>query len=387
MTTNPFAHDQVLHLIVFQAVLLLILLDNIRITRRARRHSPPQKFPMVSVLVPARNEERNIAGCVESLLAQDYPNFEVIVLDDESSDGTRRILETIAAAHLELRLLDGVPPASKVVGKNWACSQLAIQARGELLLFTDADTHHHKNMLSSAVTALLGEKADLLTGFPRQEVRSWGEKLLVPFFSWVIFSFIPLAVAYRFNLSFLSSAVGQFMLFRREAYQTIGGHASVGASVVDDISLARRIQSARLRCRMAHLADLVTCRMYHTGREAVDGFTKNLFAVFDYRLIPYMFAFLWLLAMFWEPLFVLALGLSGKGYLSPPVSIAGCLAGAVLVWMIPYINLGIPFELAFLYPFTILANVVVAFRSLIFTLGGKNKWKERSLARVRWKLF
>src|SRR5512136_978570 len=140
--TTYFTHDLVLHLIVFQAVMLVILLDNIWITRRARRHSPPQEFPMVSVLVPARNEERNITICVQSLLAQDYPCFEVLVLDDQSTDGTRGILERIAGSHSELRLLDGEPPSDELVGKNWACYQLARQARGDLLFFTDADTWH-----------------------------------------------------------------------------------------------------------------------------------------------------------------------------------------------------------------------------------------------------
>jgi chlorobactene glucosyltransferase len=383
--TNPFAHDQVLHLIIFQAVLLLILLDNIRITRRARRHSAPPAFPMVSVLVPARNEERTIAACVQSLLAQDYPCFEVIVLDDQSSDGTRDILEKIAASQPELRLLAGEPPCGEVAGKNWACSQLARQARGELLLFTDADTRHHKDMLSAAVTAFIGEKADLLTGFPRQEVHSWGERLLVPFFSWVLLCFMPLWVAYRLNLSVFSSAVGQFMLFRREAYLAIGGHASVGTAIVEDMSLVGRIKSARLRWRVAHVADLISCRMYHSTQEAIDGFTKNLFAVFGYRLVPFLFAFLWLLVMFWEPLIVLAMLIGGKGYLSPPGSIAACLALAVLVWLIPYVNLGIPFGLAFLYPFTILANVGVACRSLIHNLRGHAQWKDRVIARARWR--
>ena len=383
--TTYFIHDQIFQLIVFQAVLLVILLDNIWITRRARRHSPPQEFPMVSVLVPARNEERNIARCVQSLLAQDYPCFEVIVLDDQSGDGTRKILEHIAASLPELKVLSGEPPSGKVIGKNWACIQLARQARGELLLFTDADTDHRKDMLSSVVTALMGEKADLLTGFPRQEVHSWGERLLVPFFSWVLLCFIPLAIGYRLNLSVLSSAVGQFMLFRREAYLAIGGHETIGTSIAEDMSLARRIKSARLRWRVAHVADLISCRMYHSSQEAIDGFTKNLFAVFGYRLVPFLFAFLWLLVMFWEPLIVLVMALNGKRYLANIGSIEVCLALAVLVWLLAYVDLGMPFGLAFLYPLTILANVGVAGRSLIYSLGGHTQWKGRTIARARWK--
>ena len=167
-------HDLIFHLIIFQAVILLVILSNIWITRRVRHHPAPAVFPMVSVLIPARNEERSIAGCVRSILAQDYPSFEVLVLDDQSSDGTRAILESIAVAHPALRILHGEPPPGNQVGKNWACSQLARQAQGELLLFTDADTLNRSGTLKTIVTALMGEQADLLTGFPRQEVHHLG---------------------------------------------------------------------------------------------------------------------------------------------------------------------------------------------------------------------
>jgi chlorobactene glucosyltransferase len=177
-----FTHALIYQLIIFQAVILLVILSNILITRRVRHHSPPAVFPMVSVLIPARNEERSIAGCVRSILTQDYPSFEVLVLDDQSSDGTRAILERMAISQPALRILHGEPPSGNQVGKNWACSQLARQAHGELLLFTDADTLYRSDTLKIIVTTLMGERADLLTGFPRQEVHTWGERLLVPFF-------------------------------------------------------------------------------------------------------------------------------------------------------------------------------------------------------------
>jgi chlorobactene glucosyltransferase len=340
---------------------------------------------MVSVLVPARNEERNITSCVQSLLAQDYPCFEVLVLDDQSSDGTREILKRITATRPELQVLDGKPPPGNVVGKNWACSQLALQARGELLLFTDADTSHRPDMLRAIVTALTGERADLLTGFPRQVVQSWGERLLVPFFSWVLLSFIPLILGYRLQLPALSSAVGQLMLFRRDAYLSIGGHESVSDSVVDDMSLVRRIKSARLRWRVVHIADLVSCRMYHSDQEAIEGFTKNLFAVFDYRLLPFLFAFLWLLVMFWEPLVVMIMLLAGLASHAQPAAIAACLALSASLWLVHYMNMGISFGLAFLYPFTILANVGIALRSCLYSLGGHSEWKGRKISPKRWK--
>lgn len=378
-------HDLIYHLIIFQAVILLVIISNIWITRRVRHHASPTEYPMVSVLIPARNEERSIARCVLSLLAQDYPSFEVLVLDDQSSDNTRVILESMAVSHPALRILNGEAPSGDLLGKNWACSQLARQAKGELLFFTDADTISRPDTLKNVVAAMLGEQADLLTGFPRQEVHTWGERLLVPFFSWAFLSFIPLAIAYKLQLPFLSMAVGQMMLFRREAYLAIGGHEGVGSSVVDDMSLARQIKANRLRWRVAHIADLITCRMYPSSREAIEGFTKNLFAAFDNRLLPFLFAFLWLLVMFWEPLIVLALFISGLVIQVQFAALAACLVLAILLWLIPYVEMSIPFFLAFLYPLTILANLGIALRSMVYSLRGLTRWKGRAIVRARWK--
>lgn len=378
-------HDLIFHLIIFQAIIVMVILSNIWVTRRIRYHTPPAVFPMVSVLIPARNEERSIASCVRSILNQDYPSFEVLVLDDQSSDGTRAILEKLAISYPALRVLHGIPPSGNQVGKNWACSQLARQAGGELLFFTDADTLNRPDMLKTIVTALMGEQADLLTGFPRQEVHTWGERLLVPFFSWAFFCFIPLALAYKLRLPFLSVAVGQVMLFRRDAYLAIGGHESISSSIVDDMSLARQIKAKGLRWRVAYIADLVSCRMYHTNREAIDGFTKNLFAAFEYRLLPFLFAFIWLIVMFWEPLILQAAMASGLAVQAQAAAVAACLTLSILMWLIPYGEMRIPFFLAFLYPFTILANFLVAFRSLTHSLGGRVVWKDRSITRPRWK--
>ena len=374
-------------LIGFQLVLLLIILSNIWITHHIRRHSPPAQYPEVSILVPARDEERGIARCVESLLAQDYPSFEVIVLDDQSSDATREILEKIAVAEPRLRVLEGKPPSANQMGKNWACTQLARQAKGELLFFTDADTVARPGLLKTIVTVLSGEQADLVTGFPRQEVCTWGERALVPFFSWASLSFVPLALAYKLQWLGLAIAVGQVMLFRREAYLEIGGHECVISSVVDDISLTQKIIEKKLRWRVAHVSDLISCRMYHSSREAIDGFTKNLFAAFGHRLLPFLFVFLWLLVMFWEPLIVAGLMVAGRADQTQPAAVAAAIGLSLLVWLIPYLEIGVPFYLAFLYPFTILANIGVAFRSLFHSLTGRTTWKGRVIRKPQWKWF
>jgi hypothetical protein len=125
--------------------------------------------------------------------------------------------------------------------------------------------------------------------------------------------------------------------------------------------------------------------MYHSSWEAVDGFTKNLIAVFDYRLLPFLFAYIWLVVMFWKPLIILALMISGQSPQAQPVSLAVCLILSLSLWLIHYIEMDFPFGLAFLYPFTVLANVGVAIRSLVYSLGGRGTWKGRPIARTRWK--
>lgn len=380
-----FTHNLILHLIIFQTIILLIFISNILITYLARQHLSPVTFPMVSILVPARNEEKNIARCVQSLLALDYPSFEVFVLDDQSRDDTRSILEKLSHTHSKLKVLDGDPPAGNQVGKNWACSQLARKAQGELLFFTDADTFHKPETLRTIVTALEGEQADLLTGFPRQEVQTWGERFLVPFFSWAMLCFNPLALAYRLRLPVLSSAIGQLMLFRREAYLAIGGHDGVSSSIVDDLMLVRKIKSNGMRWRVIYIADLISCRMYRNSRDAFYGFAKNLFAALDFRLLPFLFIFLWLAVMFWEPLIILMFMIFGQIPLVQASNLSICIGLSIILWLLPYIYLGIPYGIALLYPVTILAIEMVAFTSLRNSLIGNLSWKDRKIPKTHWK--
>jgi chlorobactene glucosyltransferase len=379
------SHDLVIHLIIFQTGILVVLLGNLLILRRIRRHVPPLKLPMVSILVPARNEEKNIAPCIRSLLAQDYPAFEVLVLDDDSTDGTRLLLEQMVKSNTRLKILSGTPSKEDQLGKTWACVQLARAAQGDLLFFTDADTWHAPQCLRAIVAALSGGQADLLTGFPRQKLHTWPERLLVPFFSWAVLCFNPLWLAYRLRLPALSSAVGQVMVFRREALEAIGGYESLGSSIVEDLELAKKIKAAGLRWRMANLTDMITCRMYHEGGAAYDGFAKNYFAAFGFRVLPFLFVFAWLAVMFWEPLIILALFLLRLAPQARLIELLACIGLSLLVWLIPYLAMRLPTGLGLFYPLTILANEVVAFRSMRLSLAGRLTWKGRRLPRPKWK--
>ena len=382
-----FSADLIIHLIIFQVVLLFITIWNITLTRRTRRHAIPDHLPPVSILVPARNEEDNIATCVLSLLEQDYPAFELIILDDHSTDQTGSILADLARRQPDLTVIAGKPGAESQTGKNWACCQLVQKAGGELLFFTDADTIHHPKMLRRAVAALVGEGADLITGYPRQILGSFCEKLLVPFFSWAVMVFFPLGIAYSIKSPLFTTAVGQMMLFKREAYHKIGGHAGVSSSIVDDLSLARKIHVSGFKWRVMDVADLISCRMYRTSKQALEGFTKNLFAAFEFRLLPFLFAFLWLAILFLEPVLIMILNALGYAQLAQPEQLTTCILLAAAVWAVPYFHLRLPIWLAIFYPLTIIANEISALRSLLASLRGELIWKDRVIQPSNWKWF
>lgn len=242
--------------------------------RAARRPDPP---PMVSVLVPARDEAATIAACLESLAGQDYPAFEVIALDDQSSDGTGALLDALAARHPDVTALHGdeAPPAGWN-GKSFACQRLADRARGEWLLFTDADTLHAPHSLAQGVALAAGLRVDLLSAFPRQSTESWSERALVSF----IMDFLPLVGA---DLGALwrgeggrTVANGQYLLVRADAYRAVGGHRAIAPALVDDFALMQRFRSPGRRVALVDGTSMLRCRMYHGAREVGDGFAKNI---------------------------------------------------------------------------------------------------------------
>ena len=268
------------------AVLLAIAATNYRSFPRLRPQSPPRDAapPAVSVLIPARNEASIIGATLEALLAQQYPNLEILVLDDRSDDGTADVVAAVARRHPQVRLLCGCDLPPGWTGKNWACSQLGAAARGDLLVFTDADVRWQPGALCSLVAAADTLDADLLTVWPTQITQSWGERLTVPLMAQAVLAYLPVRLAHDFYHPLAAAANGQCMAFRRPAYIAIGGHAAVRGAIVEDVQLAQRIKAAGLHLRMADGAGLVQCRMYASGRAAIDGYTKNILAGHSNRL-------------------------------------------------------------------------------------------------------
>lgn len=242
------------------------------------RPGKPEEPPFVSVLIPARNEAATIKRTLRLLLAQDYPHFEVIVLDDASSDGTSEAVRRASSSDPRLRLLHGHPLPSGWLGKAWACQQLFQQAKGDLLLFTDADVCWQPGALSAVVRQFQQSGAHLLAVFPTQETLSWGERLVIPLMGMAILGYLPILAAHHIPWASFAAANGQCLLFERAAYVRIGGHRVVKTSLIEDVSLARQVKRHGLHLRLVDGAGLVSNRMYRNWPEVRDGFAKNIIA-------------------------------------------------------------------------------------------------------------
>lgn len=380
-------HQHWLFIVVFLAFGLFTVIFNSMTVRRLDQYPPAPRWPRVSVLIPARNEEENVEACVRSLLAQEYPDYEVIVLDDHSTDGTGEVLARLGEQFPNLRVLSGKPLPPGWFGKHWACHQLAQAASGELLLFTDADTCHRPFMLRDSVSALFAEGADLVTAFPLEEVHTWGERLVVPFIGFGMFTFLPMRLIQRLRWTTLAVTIGQFMLFRRQAYEAVGGYEAVRGEVLDDVRLGQRIIEAGFEWRLLDGTRQVSCRMYRGFWDAVDGFSKNLFAVFDYRILPYLLTFLIVGMAFLEPpLVLLTLRFRLAQSYFPSFYAHAAAITSLMLWTLAFRRFRFPLYLVLLYPLILSIFILIAIRSLVQAATGTATWKDRVLDRVslRW---
>jgi len=229
----------------------------------------------VSVIVPARNEEACLGACLESLAAQAGVSFELVVVDDASTDCTREIARSFPA----VRVVDAGPPPPGWTGKNNAMAAGVRVAHAEWLLFTDADTVHKPGSLARAIAEARQRGAALLSYSPQQEVRGFWEKAVMP----VIFG--ELAATYQPSQvsdpeSPAAAANGQYILISRQAYDAVGGHAAVSRSLLEDVALARAVKASGRKIFFRYGGDEVCTRMYRSFAQLREGWTKNLAVLF-----------------------------------------------------------------------------------------------------------
>jgi len=352
--------------------LLLIVSRYVIHGPRLRDYEPLTSGPLVSVIIPARNEARNIERCVRSVLATKYSPIEVIVVDDRSTDGTAEIVEPVTGNRL--RLVRGADLPSGWFGKHWAIMQGYKVARGELLLFADADTRHEPELLPRAVRGLQDERVDLFTVLPRQEMRTFWERLIQPHVFVALESrFAYLASINRTRTYWNAIANGQFILTTRAAYEAAGTNAAVKHSVTDDLMLAQNYVRAGKDIFIVQAREFMTTRMYGSLREIIAGWSKNLASGAPLMappirlvraVVPYL---MWLPALVW---------------LAPPILwlLAGwhwaaiATVASLLTWTLVYVKERAPVWYALLYP---LGSAVVAFIMI------RSAWRGRRL--IEWR--
>ncbi len=394
---------------IYQFVLLCLLawlavatLANVAVFPSARPSRPGEgelrtrdgTAPLVSVLIPARNEEHNIKGCAGSLMAQDDPNHEVIVLDDRSEDGTVEALRQLGFAEArtggsgeKFRFISGEGLPAGWAGKPWACHQLSQAARGEWLLFTDADTIHAASSVRVAVETAMRHRAGLFSAWPRQITGTWAEKLVIPMLYILTHTLLPQVLVRAFTrwtwlacltgpagLAALGAANGQFMLFRREVYQRIGGHEAVRSHLVEDVALGRLVMARTGEGEVLVNADgasIVSCRMYRGFWEVWEGFSKNLRPVFGTNLLAFVGSGFVQAALFILPFVFAFLPLPGESFAQAQVLVI------LLIRAVLTLRFRTSVFSLLLHPVAYGLALAIAVNSWIWSARGKIRWKGR----------
>ncbi len=269
-------HGYAIVVSVVSAYVLLVAVINLASFLLIRSKPSVRSGGLVSVLIPARNEEAIIEECLSGLLDQSYKNYEVIVLDDNSTDNTLKILKRLEAQHERLRVLEAREKPERWKGKTYAVQQLAEAADGEYLYIVDADTKHDRDAVSWAVSQLQERNLDAFSGMPVQITRTFAEKLLVPIV-YLPIVFVPLLIFNRRRPRRPAFGVGQFFVFRKECFFQLGGMHRVKSKITKDLAMSSLLKREGYRFQFLDTRGHVSCRMYGSFREVINGFTKNMY--------------------------------------------------------------------------------------------------------------
>jgi chlorobactene glucosyltransferase len=337
--------------------------------------TPEKNLPLISVLVPARNEEKTIGICLASLLKSNYPHVEILVLDDNSKDRTYSIVQEFSEKHKNLRIIKGkkLPPGWN--GKNWACHQLSHAARGEWFLFTDADTCHSPHSIKTAFEAARKSQSVFLTVIPGLITKTWAEKLVLPIIHFAFFVLLPYNIInFRGNCR-LAIGIGPFLFIQKNCYFSCGGFEAIKTEILDDMALANRVKQRKERLCVIDGTELLTVRFYTCFREVWTGLSKNSFQAIGSS--PHFLLGLSLLCyfLFIYPYFCLVSAIYyGQSVTLPLLQVATI--SLIKLVMASRFRTSLLYSL--LHPFMVIMIFLILFNSFRLTLFGKKiEWKER----------
>jgi len=257
-------------------VTLFNFISNPKLTRVNKHY-----HDLVSILIPARNEEENIVLLLESIKVQDYKDYEVIVYDDDSSDRTFAVCSSFAAIDGRFRVIKGGQLPTEWIGKNHACHQLAKKAKGSYFLFLDADERVGHGLINSSVHRMKLYNLSLLSLFANQDMKTMGEKVTVPLLHYLLLNLLPIRLVFLTKSPSIATACGQFMLFDADTYRKYDWHSLVKDKIVEDAELMRQVKSQGFRGEVLLANRMLNCRMYRHYGQAIAGFSKNALAAFN----------------------------------------------------------------------------------------------------------
>ena len=270
-----------LDVLVYFIVILLVfslcstIINNFFLQKPKNLYEGPK--PFVSIVIPMRNEEKNVTRLIQNLKELTYENYEVILLDDRSKDNTKPLAIKAIGSDNRFQIMDGVPLQEGWVGKVHACHQLSKQANGEYLLFIDADVRLHEASIEKTLPFFQNKNIKLVTGFPQFHVTNLLSKLLVPMQQFVVWTHLPAYIANHTRFTKATAAHGAFMMFEAQTYREIGGHSTVQNSLVEDVHIARKLKENGYFIKLINNTPYVTCHMYDTNKEVWEGFLKNIY--------------------------------------------------------------------------------------------------------------
>ncbi len=357
-------------------VILAVCVCNLLQYRAPSPDATVDGTPLVSVCIPARNEADNLEPCVRSLLSSDYGHIQVLVYDDESTDGTNLIVHRLCDADPRVLAAPTFPLPRGWNGKQHACAQMGFSARGDWLLFTDADVRFKPDTIRRALAYAQQRDIALASTFPRQVTETLGERLLVPMIHFLLFSYLPFSRMRRTTQPAASAGCGQFLLVRADAYRQTGGHAAFPASMHDGIMLPRLFRANGLTTDLFDGTTLADVRMYHGLIAAWRGFAKNAYEglgslgllclLTALHLLVYVLPWVWLV---WGIV-------GGRG-----VVIALAALAIVLAWTERFllaVRFGQVWWVPLLHPVSVLLMLGIQWHSFVLHLTGRRGWRGRT---------
>jgi isopentenyl-diphosphate delta-isomerase type 1 len=335
--------------------------------------------PSVSVCIPCRNEERNVAEIVGCVLKSQHRPIEILLYDDDSTDATGELVNNLSSAFLEVRTVQARPLPLGWCGKQHACHRLAAEARGEWILFLDADVRIEPDAIGSAIGFAHATGSALVSTFPRQKAGTLGELLIVPMMFYLLLGYLPFKRMRRTLSPAASAGCGQFMLANHDAYEKVGGHEAVKDSMHDGIKLPRAFRRNGFRTDIFDGSHLANVRMYTGFRQTWNGFAKNAYEGLGSAGLLIFLTALHLVVHIAPWVLLPILVLSGAG----ASSIALC-ASAVGLQLLQRLALTIrfshPASIAFMHPVSILLLTGVQWQSFALQLRSCRSWKGRTMS-------